>query len=163
MDIFPPAKQRPALLSLAEVLDIRASALRRDECSDWRINGKRGHIYAVPEGFQLVYFARCGVTDWDGDGPHIEDYNHAKRKLVFARLSQDGTGEGIFFLDRHPNGTEAAAIREVFDIPRRVHYTEEQLVAMRERARSMTKRPKPPTGGGIDPRDGPPMGGGPPL
>jgi hypothetical protein len=94
MDIFPPVKQRLALLAFAEATDSRPSCLRRDECSDWRINGKRGHIYAVPEGFQLCYFSRCGVTDWDGDGPHIVDYDHAKRHLTFCRLSQDGTGEG---------------------------------------------------------------------
>jgi hypothetical protein len=94
------------------------NALRRDECSDWRINGKQGHIYAVPEGFQLVFFARNGVNEWDGDGPHIEDYVRAKRALIFCRLAQDGTGEGIFFLDRLPTPNEAQAIRDTLSSPR---------------------------------------------
>jgi hypothetical protein len=153
MDIFPPAKQRPALLAFAEALDSRVSALRRDECSDWRINGKQGHIYATPEGFQLCYFARCGVTDWDGEGPHIEDYTRAKRYLAFCCLSQDGTGEGIFFLDRIPNETEATAIRDVFGILRRVQYSEEQLAAMRERARGLRNRLETTTSGDIHPQD----------
>jgi hypothetical protein len=48
MDIFPPAKQRPALLLIAESLDSRSSAPRRDERGDWAIFGTKGHIYAVP-------------------------------------------------------------------------------------------------------------------
>jgi hypothetical protein len=111
MDIFPPAKQRPALLALRDALGCRDNALRRDECGDWRINGKQGHVYAVPEGFQLVFFAREGVTEWDGAGPHIEDYRRAKRDLIFCRLAQDGTGEGTFFLGRLPTPTEAEIIR----------------------------------------------------
>ena len=91
----------------------------------------------MPEGFQLCYFARCGVNDLDGDGPHIEDYNHAKRQLTFCRLSQDGTGEGIFFLGQLPTDAEAAVIRDVFGILRRKHYTDEQLASMRERAQDL--------------------------
>jgi hypothetical protein len=48
MDIFPPAKQRPALLAFAETADTRPNCLRRDECGDWAIWGRDGHIYAVP-------------------------------------------------------------------------------------------------------------------
>jgi hypothetical protein len=44
MEIFPPTKQRSALLEFASAIGSRSRALRRDECGDWRINGKRGHI-----------------------------------------------------------------------------------------------------------------------
>jgi hypothetical protein len=44
MEIFPPTKQRSALLEFARAIGSRSRALRRDECGDWRINGKRGHI-----------------------------------------------------------------------------------------------------------------------
>lgn len=97
-----------------------------------RIYRPIGHIYAVPEGFQLCYFA-----EWDGEGPHIEDYNRAKRYLTFCRLSQDGTGEGIFFLERMPDKAEAEAIRNVFEIPRRKHFTEGHLASMTERVRGL--------------------------
>jgi len=139
MDNYPPKVQRPALEALAASLDSRSSALRRDECGDWSINGKRGHIYAVPEGYQLCYITRYGVNEWDGDGPHVEDYFGAKRRLIFCRLAQDGTGEGIFFLDRLPTEAEAEVIRDVFEILRRKHYTEEQLAVMRERGQALAK------------------------
>ena len=48
MDIFLPAKQRPALLALRDALGCRDNALRRDECGDWRVEGRFSHIYAVP-------------------------------------------------------------------------------------------------------------------
>ena len=44
MEIFPPTKQHSALLEFARAIGSRSRALRRDECGDWRINGKRGHI-----------------------------------------------------------------------------------------------------------------------
>jgi hypothetical protein len=115
-DKYPPTMQRPALLKLVEALGCRPQALRRDEYGDWHIVGKQGWIHAVPEGFQLVYFARSGVNEWDGAGPHMEDYVRAKRSLTFCRLSQDGTGEGIFFLGRLPTADEAEIIREIFVI-----------------------------------------------
>lgn len=43
-DPFPPVVQRPKLLELAEALDSRSDALRRDEHIDWRISGKFGHV-----------------------------------------------------------------------------------------------------------------------
>ena len=67
-DLFPPARQRPALLALRDALGCRDAALRRDECGDWAIFGKRGHIYAVPgtldrpktPGFQIVVQCEYG-------------------------------------------------------------------------------------------------------
>jgi hypothetical protein len=134
MDIFPPAKQRPALLALRDALGCRDNALRRDECSDWRINGKQGWIYAVPEGFQLVFFARNGVTEWEGEGPHIEDYLRAKRSLTFCRLAQDGTGEGIFMLDRLPTPEEAEVIRNTLAIAKKRDIGEPTEAQMAARA-----------------------------
>jgi hypothetical protein len=59
--------------------------LRRDECSDWRINGLDGHIYAAPEGFQFVVFKQ-GLRGW----------NVAKYRLAFCAVTQDGDTEGAF-------------------------------------------------------------------
>jgi hypothetical protein len=133
-DIFPPAKQRPALLALREALNCRDTTLRRDECSDWRINGRQGWIYAVPEGFQLLFFARNGVTEWEGEGPHIEDYLRAKRNLFFCRLAQDGTGEGIFMLDRLPTPDEAEVIRDTLVIAKKRDIGEPTEAQMAARA-----------------------------
>jgi|HubBroStandDraft_2_1064218.scaffolds.fasta_scaffold183512_2 hypothetical protein len=130
-DKYPPTVQRPELLKLVEALGCRPNALRRDECNDWRISGKQGWIYAVPEGFQLVYFARNGVNEWDGEGPHMEDYVRAKRSLTFCRLTQDGTGEGIFILDRLPTQEEGATIREILVIAKKREVSEETLERLR--------------------------------
>jgi hypothetical protein len=130
-DKYPPVVQRPELLKLVEALGCRPNALRRDECNDWRISGKQGWIYAVPEGFQLVYFARNGVNEWDGAGPHMEDYVRAKRNLTFCRLTQDGTGEGIFLLDRLPTQEEGATIREILVIAKKREVSEETLERLR--------------------------------
>jgi len=130
-DKYPPTVQRPELLKLVEALGCRPNALRRDECNDWRISGKQGWIYAVPEGFQLVYFARNGVNEWDGEGPHMEDYVRAKRSLTFCRLTQDGTGEGIFLLDRLPTQEEGATIREILVIAKKREVSEETLERLR--------------------------------
>jgi len=141
-DKFPPTKQRGPLLNLVSVLGCRDNALRRDGCSDWRINGEQGWIYAVPEGFQLVFWARNGVNEWDGEGPHIEDYIRAKRHLVFCQLVQDGNGEGIFVLDRLPTTDEAEIIRDTLKIAKKRNTgerSEAQLAAQAvfaERART---------------------------
>jgi hypothetical protein len=131
VDRYPPNVQRPALLKLVEALGCRDACLRRDECSDWRINGKQGYIYAVLEGFQLIFFSRNGVTEWDGAGPHIEDYIRAKRNLVFCRLTQDGTGEGIFLLDRLPTTEEAEVIRDILVIAKKREVSAAELERLR--------------------------------
>jgi hypothetical protein len=57
--------------------------LRRDECGDPQINGKRDHIYAVPEGFQLYCVCESRKA-----------WTYAKRALSFARVTQDGNEKG---------------------------------------------------------------------
>ena len=122
MDIYPPAVQRPALLTLATALSSAATMLRRDECGDWRINGTAGHIYAVPEGFQLIVETRTGRA-----------WGAAKRRLAFASIQRDGDKEGAFILDRLPDTTEAAEIRMVLGIRKRPAITEDHLDALRQR------------------------------
>jgi hypothetical protein len=68
METFNAARQRAALLEFVAALGNRDGALRRDECGDPRINGRRGYIYAAPEGFMLV------VMGWTANG-----WNKAKR------------------------------------------------------------------------------------
>jgi hypothetical protein len=88
MDIYPTNMQREVLLKFAEALGSRRSALMKDECGDWRIIGKRGHIYAVPgaleepntSGFQ-IYFGGLEVE---------KGWLNAKREMAFAKLMQDG-------------------------------------------------------------------------
>ena len=153
-DIFPPAKQRPALLELAEALDSRTAALRRDECDDWAIFGKRGHIYAVPLigaqevaagvpmtiGFQFVigtaieHESRNSARQWGAD----------KKRLAFCQVTQDGDEEGCLILDRLPTKAEGAIIRDVMGIPKARHLSEEQRQEQMQRLAGYRFKPCSP-------------------
>ena len=135
MDNFPPAKQRPALLELAKALGSRDSALRRDECGDWRIEGRFGHIYAVPgspdrprtPGFQIMVTGEFSGGRWWGA---------AKRGLAFAAIANDGDDEGVLFLDRLPTPDEAEAIRHYVGVAKKRVLSDEE----RERLTSLGHR-----------------------
>lgn len=131
VDIYPPARQRPALLASIEALDARPNCLRRDECGDWQVVGKLGHIYAVPgtlarrdaEGFQL-YFRGAARDEEPSD---TKAWTWAKKALGFCKITNDGDGEGMLFLDRLPNPEEAVTIREKFGIPKKREVSPETL------------------------------------
>jgi hypothetical protein len=112
-DIYPPTRQRPALQRSAAALDSRASALRRDECGDWAIFGSNGHVYAVPEGSQLMIGCDCG--------------NHRWSSL--------------------PSKAEAAEIRDILGIPKRIELSERQLASLRKHAAANAFKPLLPASG----------------
>lgn len=145
MDIYPPAKQRLALLKFVEALGCWDRALRRDECSDWRIIGNLGHIHAVPgtldrpdaEGF-LIYFR--GAAGFE-EPTTSQAWTWAKKALEpFCTVTQDGDQEGTLFLDRPPAPDEAKAIREKLSIRKRTEYTDEALDRKREQMSKMSER-----------------------
>jgi hypothetical protein len=117
MDIYSPNMQREALLQFAGALGSRRSALVRDECGDWRIEGNRGHIYAAPgpldqphtPGFQ-IYFGGEGVE---------KGWLNTKREMAFAKVTQDGDVDGCMFMGRLPTKAEAEMIRSRLAIPKR--------------------------------------------
>jgi hypothetical protein len=130
MDTYPPAVQWPALLLLGSALKSRKTALRRDECGDWRILGRHGHIYAVPiaaapsgAGYQLMVLPEAGSA---------RGWTAAKQVLNFARLTNDGDTEGAFILDRLPTQEEAARIRRVLGIAKRKELSPEHVQKLRE-------------------------------
>lgn len=136
-DLYPPTVQRPALLKLVEALGCRDVALCRDECGDWQIRGKHGHIYAVPgipwgdmrgvEGFQL-YCAKPTARTW----------GFAKKTLdEFCTVTLDGDTEGTFFLQHLPTKDEAVIIRGVLGIKKRRDLTEGSLASL-VRARALS-------------------------
>ena len=67
---------REALIKLVEALGCWDRALRRDECGDWAVFGKLGHIYAVPgtldqpktEGFLIYFRGASGSQQPRADG-----------------------------------------------------------------------------------------------
>jgi hypothetical protein len=136
-DKYPPAVQRPALLKLVEALGCRDAALRRDECGDWRINGKYGCIYAVPgmtvhglppgEGFQIYY---RGAGEFE-EPSTSRGWTFAKEAMSFAKVTQEGDMEGLLFLDRLPTPPEAEIIRDKLWIAKKRELGEEDLARLR--------------------------------
>jgi hypothetical protein len=148
-DIFPPAKQRPALLTFAEALDSRASALRRDECGDWTIWGNNGHVYAFPValdakgrtakvGFQLMIGCDFDNTRWSS----ARGWESAKGRLNFGKVTQDGDCEGSIILDRLPSKAEAVLIGDMLGIPKARHLSEDRRAVMSEIGTANLKRAK---------------------
>jgi hypothetical protein len=147
-DIFPLAKQRPALLALRDALGCRDNALRRDECGDWRIVGKLGHVYAVPgsldrpkaEGFQ-IYFRGSGEFEEPPRGSPA--WSYVKKAMAFCEVTNDGDGEGMMFLDRLPTAAEAEIIRDKLGIAKKREVSaaeRERLLAMSSQYRFAAQR-----------------------
>jgi hypothetical protein len=128
MDNYSPAEQRAALIKLMAALGCRAAALRRDECGDWRIEGLRGHVYAVP--------GALGQPNRPAFTPYImagspKAWTFAKRALAFAKVINDGDEEGTFVMGRLPSADEAALIRRYCGIPKRREVSEAELDRLR--------------------------------
>lgn len=121
MDRYSPVRQRLALMGFAKALGSRDNALRRDECGDWRIGGSLGHVYAVPEGFQIMVMGSETARQWTA----------AKKALAFAKLTQDGDDEGGLILDRLPTAGEATAIRRYCGIAKKREVGEVELARLR--------------------------------
>jgi hypothetical protein len=127
-DTYTPKRQREALQLLASALDIVTTALRNDECGDPRLNGRHGHIYAVPtkrgahDGYHI--YIRCSST---------LAWTWTKKKLAsLVTVMQDGDDEGILFLAKLPSTpADAALIRSYVGISKRPVRSPEHLEALR--------------------------------
>jgi hypothetical protein len=71
--------------------------LGRDECGDWAINGRLGHIFSDGAALLLYVTTEESVRRW----------NNIKHRLDFCCVVQDGDDEGCLQLDRMPAPTEA--------------------------------------------------------
>ena len=58
-------------------------------------------------------------------------WGFAKAALSFAKLTQDGDGEGALFVTRLPTKREATAIREKLGVPKKRTLSEEKLARLR--------------------------------
>lgn len=104
-------RMRSRLEMLLSALDASLTALGPDDCGDWAIFGKLGHIYIDGQGFLLH------VTT----GESARRWFNVKQRLNFCRLTQDGDDEGCLHLDHLPTKIEASAIREALGIRKRRH------------------------------------------
>jgi hypothetical protein len=101
-------ENRAHLEALMRALDASPRSLGRDECGDWAINGRLGHIFSDGAAL-LLYVAR---------EESVRRWNNIKHRLDFCRVVQDGEDEGCLQLDRMPAPTEAGVIREALGIRR---------------------------------------------
>jgi hypothetical protein len=144
-DIYPPPKQREALLQLVAALGCRDACLRKDECGDPRIVGKLGHIYAVPgtldrrttPGFLICF---RGAAEFE-EPASSRAWTFAKQAMAFAEVTQDGDEEGVLFLDRLPSAGEAEIIRLKLGIAKKREMSEAELERLRSMGRPFEKRP----------------------
>jgi hypothetical protein len=123
-------EDRARLQSFLSALDASTRGLRRDDCGDHVILGKKGRIYAAGTGF-LLYSAAGSVRRW----------TFVKRRLRFCHLAQDGDAEGALHLDRLPTTAEAAAIRQTLGIRKRKELSPNALAGLRDRFSTAEKRP----------------------
>jgi hypothetical protein len=106
-------------------------ALRRDECGDWAIWGGNGHVYAVPDGYQLMVGCDVGNRGFSKQG-----WTWAKKRLGFGQVTTDCDEEGSIMLDRLPSQAEAVEIRDILGIPKRIELTEQRREELREAGRN---------------------------
>jgi hypothetical protein len=130
-DPSPAPCPRERLIELRDVLGIGnrldgKPTLRRDDCGDYAIWGRLGHIYAVQEGFQLVISTDKSPNRW----------TRVKKRLSFCRLAQDGDDEGTMFLRNRPTAAQAEATREAIGLHKKRQAAEATLIAMRDALRA---------------------------
>jgi hypothetical protein len=113
---------RDSLLKLAVALNISLTQLRRDECDDWMIRGRRGHIYADADGYLIV--VHVGTA---------RSWTNTKTALAFCRVTQDGDDEGCLQLHRPPGEHEAAELRHHLKLRKRREDSPEVLAALAAR------------------------------
>jgi hypothetical protein len=131
VDRYPSSVQREALVKFVLALGCASTAFRRDECSDPRINGKHGHVYAVPGGFQL--YCACETK---------QAWTWAKKGLAFAKPSQDGDEEGLLFMDWLPSPDEAVTIRRYLGIHAKPEVGEREVERRRQFGKRSAKCPE---------------------
>lgn len=116
------------LEKLSEHLSTSEDRIRLDDCGDWNIFGRRGHIFTDSK-LWYIFVAETTKRKWSA----------IKAKLKFMEVSQDGDDEGIMKLERMPLQEEAEAIREVLGLNKRPELTEEQRAKLVERSFKLRK------------------------
>jgi hypothetical protein len=107
--------QQKALLTALGAWD---RALRRDECGAWCIGGKTGSIHTWGDDRSWVLFVACrSARHWTA----------VKDKLRFCAVTQDGDDEGCLRLHVLPTPEQAAVIRDVLGIRKRIQLAPETL------------------------------------
>jgi hypothetical protein len=113
---------RIALQALLAALDASDRQLRRDDCGDWAIFGRIGHVYADGAGWHLAVYPGGTSRRWT---------NARRRLALFATVTVDCDDEGTVRRDRLPTTEEAAEVRDVLGIRKQRHLSAEDLARLR--------------------------------
>lgn len=116
------------LTKLSKYLDTSVERIKLDDCGDWNIFGRKGHIFTDSK-LWYIFVAETTKRKW----------NIIKRKLNFMEVTQDGDDEGIMRLERMPSQEEAEALREVLGLRKRPVLTEEHRATLVERGYNLRK------------------------
>jgi hypothetical protein len=122
------SKDRAHLLELAYLMDAVAN-VHRDECHDWCLAGKHGHVYHVATGSAPVFQALVGVDE----GMQARGWTNAKARLAdFCVVCNDGDTEGTVLFSDYPTPEQAVELRKILGIRKRPELSEGQRAARRE-------------------------------
>lgn len=126
----PDRAQQKRLLAALNAWD---GALRRDECGEWRLDGKWGSIHSWGDGTTWVIYATCRSE---------RHWTATKGRLSFCDVTQDGSTEGCLRLHQLPTHEQATVIRDVLGVRKRMEFTPDDL----ERRRASMTRLAPTPG-----------------
>lgn len=131
------AKIKPELEQLIIALECSLTARVKDECGDWRVVGRKGHIYVEPEGFYIYH-----------DAGSKQAWTWAKKTLAFCKVTQDGDEEGMLLLDRLPDPMEAEVIRGQLGIRKLKVISDKERERLKTAFKPLEFREKLPSGNG---------------
>ena len=103
---------------LVDALDVSPSQLGRDDCGLWVVRGRQGSIQTWGDGKRWVACVICRSK---------QHWTFTKKRLSFMSVTQDGDDEGCLRLSDLPTPKQAAAIRDVLRLRKRVEYSPETL------------------------------------
>ena len=117
--------QRSASPCLSQSTFSANSALRLDECGLWHLRGKRGRIttWGDGQGYLLALYERSRKA-----------WTYAKRRLAFAKVTQDADGEGVLRFELPVTEAQASEVRELAGLHRQ--WSEEARAALSERSKA---------------------------
>lgn len=108
------------LAGLATSLQASQRNIGKDPCGDWRLRGRRGHIFC--DGAAAYVYLPSGTK---------QAWTYAKRALGFMEVTQDGEEEGILRLRGTPSAEQAEIIRDYVGLSKAPVMTEERREALR--------------------------------
>jgi hypothetical protein len=91
----------------ADAAEISLRNMSRDECGQWTLNGKKGHLQTFDDAFYLLYVSTHSKRKWGA--------LKRKAKSLGWEITQDGDDEGCFRL-KLPNESQSRFLREILGL-----------------------------------------------